>query len=86
MSKVLSVNIQNIRGIFNLKINLSLSPDVYAITGVNGIGKSTLLTCITPRLHRPTSFEVLKSIATNESSIEYTIGDETEIWKYDGSQ
>ena len=42
MKNTLTVEIQNIRGIGHLKINMPLTPDVYAITGINGIGKSTL--------------------------------------------
>ena len=38
MKNILTVEIQNIRGIGHLKINMPLTPDVYAITGINGIG------------------------------------------------
>ena len=55
--------------------------NVYAITGINGIGKSTLLSCITPRLKRPISFSSVSDILTNESSIVYRIDGIEECWK-----
>ena len=80
MKKMLSVDIRNIKGINNLKIDMPLIPDVYAITGVNGIGKSTLLSCITPRLKRPVSFSSLTEFASEDSSISYQINDTEENW------
>lgn len=80
MGKVLSVEIQDVRGIGHLKIEMPLSPDVYAITGINGIGKSTLLSCITPRLKRPVSFSLLTEFASESSFIKYNIDSEEEKW------
>lgn len=80
MKKMLSVEIQNVRGIGHLKIDMPLTPDVYAITGVNGIGKSTLLTCITPRLKRPVSFSTLTEFSSEDSSIKYQIDSTVEMW------
>ena len=80
MNTILSVEVQNIRGIGRLKIHMPLTPDVYAITGVNGIGKSTLLTCITSRLKRPVSFSPLTEFSSKDSSIKYQIGSTTEVW------
>ena len=53
MNYKLSLEIHNIKGIKEMTIDMALRPDLYAITGINGIGKSTLLSCITPRLKRP---------------------------------
>ena len=71
MKNILTVEIQNIRGIGHLKINMPLTPDVYAITGINGIGKSTLLSCITPRLKRPVSFDSLTEFSAE--MMQYTV-------------
>lgn len=81
MNNHLYVEIQKVKGIGSLSINLPLEPDVYAITGINGIGKSTLLSCITPRLKRPISFSSISDILTNDSSIVYRINNEEERWK-----
>lgn len=84
MNNILSIEIQHIRGIGHLKINMPLKPDVYAITGINGVGKSTLLSCITPRLKRPVSFSSLTEFASEDSFIKYTIDAVEEIWTLQG--
>ena len=81
MDKNLYVEINRIKGIDNLSIKLPLEPDVYAITGINGIGKSTLLSCITPRLKPQISFSSISDILTRDSSIIYRIGSDEEHWK-----
>ena len=80
MKDILHVEIKNIKGIEELSINMPLNPDVYAITGINGIGKSTLLSCITPRLKRPVSFSSLSDKLTSDSSILYRINNKEELW------
>lgn len=80
MKDTLSIDIQNVKGIGHLRIEMPLTPDVYAITGINGIGKSTLLSCITPRLKRPVSFSALTEFASEASSIEYQINATKEQW------
>lgn len=83
MKNILSIEIQNIKGIGHLKIDMPLTPDVYAITGINGIGKSTLLSCITPRLKRPVSFSTLTEFSLETSSIKYQIDNIEEKWSVD---
>ena len=83
MKNILSIEIQNIKGIGHLKIDMPLTPDVYAITGINGIGKSTLLSCITPRLKRPVSFSTLTEFSSETSSIKYQIDNIEEKWSVD---
>ncbi|MBQ5995898.1 MAG: AAA family ATPase [Clostridia bacterium] len=68
MVKSLSVEINNIKGINKLKIDMPLEPDVYAITGLNGIGKSTLLSSIACRLVRPINFNFLNNQDYNDAS------------------
>lgn len=80
MKDVLSVEIQNVKGIKHLNIDMPLTPDVYAITGINGIGKSTLLSCITPRLKRPISFSQLEKFSSEDSFIRYRINSTEENW------
>lgn len=80
MNNILTVEIRNIKSINHLKIDMPLKPDVYAITGVNGIGKSTMLSCITPRHKRPVSFSALTEFASETSSIKYRINSIEEKW------
>lgn len=81
MESVLSVKIRNVKNIKELAIELPLKPDLYAITGINGIGKSTLLSCISPRLKRPISFSFLDREAADGGEIEYQIDNEIEVWR-----
>ena len=81
MESVLSVKIRNVKNIKELMMELPLKPDLYAITGINGIGKSTLLSCISPRLKRPVSFSFLDREAADGGEIEYQIDNEIEIWR-----
>lgn len=79
-NNILTVEIRNVKGINHLKIDMPLNPDVYAITGINGIGKSTMLSCITPRLKRPVSFSSLTEFTSETSSIKYKINSAEENW------
>ena len=82
MNKKLHVEINNIKGISSLEIDMPLKPDVYAITGINGIGKSTVLSSIAPRLVRPINFSMLRPFDyTDDSFISFTIDENTEKWQ-----
>lgn len=85
-NNILTVEIRNVKGIDLLKIDMPLNPDVYAITGVNGIGKSTMLSCITPRLKRPVSFAALTKFASETSSIKYRINSNEENWTVENEE
>ncbi len=80
MKDKLCIEIHGVRGIGHLQINMPLAPDVYAITGINGIGKSTLLSCITPRLKHPISFTSLSDSTAEDSTIKFRIGEDEETW------
>lgn len=86
MNNDLLIEIGNIKGINKLEINMSLEPNVYAITGINGIGKSTLLSCVSPRLKRPINFLSLTNYANENSYIKYKVGDNEEIWNIYNNQ
>lgn len=86
MKNNLSVEINHIKGINNLKINMPLKPDVYAITGINGIGKSTLLSCITPRLKRPISFTPLSLLSEEGAFIKYILDETEETWTLENGE
>ena len=80
--KKLHVKINKIKGISSLEIDIPLKPDVYAITGINGIGKSTVLSSIAPRLVRPINFSMLRPFDyTEDSFISFTIDENTEKWQ-----
>ena len=89
MLNKLRVEFENLRGISHCDVDIPLEPDVYAITGINGIGKSTLMMAISPivrskREFTPAkrNFSSFRNIDFNENTyIKYTIGEKYEIWK-----
>lgn len=83
----LHVKINKVKGISSLEIDMPLNPDVYAITGINGIGKSTVLSSIAPRLMRPIKFSMLRPFDyTEDSFICFTMNGITEKWMPNGSR
>lgn len=81
-TKILDLEIHKIKGISSLKMSLPLKPDVYAITGINGIGKSTVLSSIAPRLVRPINFSMLRPFDyADDSFISFAIDGNTEKWQ-----
>lgn len=86
MKNHLSVDIEKIKGIDHLHIDMPLEPDVYAITGINGIGKSTMLSCITPRLKRPVAFSSLTDFVSSDTMIKYKLNEKEEIWRLKDGQ
>lgn len=79
---ILQIKIKNIRSISFLEMNMPLNPDVYAITGINGIGKSTVLSAISPRLVRPVNFSMLRTFDYKaDSYISYSLNGVNEVWK-----
>lgn len=86
MKNHLSVDIEKIKGIDYLHIDMPLEPDVYAITGINGIGKSTMLSCITPRLKRPVAFSSLTDFASSDTMIKYKLNEKEEVWRLKDGQ
>lgn len=52
MTNILNLQIQNLRGIKSLTIDLNLKPGIYAITGKNATGKSTIMAAISTIFYR----------------------------------
>ena len=52
MANYLKVTIEKLRGIKKLDISLNLSPGIYAITGQNASGKSTLMASLASIFYR----------------------------------
>lgn len=77
----LTLDINNVRGIKKLEFTFPLDPGVYAITGPNGIGKSTVL-MLMAQIFRFVPFDALLRpfSYTNNSSLSFKIGNNIEKW------
>ena len=92
MKNILDIEISEIRGIKSLKVSLNLKPGIYAITGKNASGKSSLIASLSAIFYR----RILSSYFQNTKSntfIKYNIDGETMVakkindtrWEFDGN-
>lgn len=80
MKDILEINMHNIRGIKELRISLNLEPDIYAITGQNASGKSTLIASIACLFYQKILYRLL--ITKEKSGINYSRNDKrTSVYK-----
>ena len=91
MTNILNLQIQNLRGIKSLTIDLNLKPGIYAITGKNATGKSTIMAAISTIFYRNTIHMYFQS-STADSIIECKCDDKVlkitrrdeSHWNFDG--
>lgn len=82
----LQMNIHNIKSIDNLEINLPLDKGLYAITGQNGSGKSTVATCAASVFYFNMPMHTYFGKTGPDSSITFRLGNLTTSWtKKDGN-
>lgn len=91
MNDSLNIKLTNIKGIASLSIDLSLKPGIYAITGKNATGKSTLIASIASIFYR----QILASFFHNtdtSSRIQYDLEGEkmsasinNGVWNFSGT-
>jgi len=76
------LTIKNIKSFDDFIIDLSLDKGLYAITGTNGVGKSSLMSLLAkPFLPKILSAN-FSSSANENSEVTYRIGDSKEIYKF----
>ena len=79
----LSVSIDNVKGLDHLKLTLPLEAGIYAITGNNGTGKSTIINCMAQMIARNhpgvglTSYEVKAN-----SCVKITCDERSATWRF----
>lgn len=78
----LEMTINNIKSIKHLKIDLPIDKGLYAITGQNGSGKSTVVTCASSVFFNMTMKDYFGSTAS-DASIEFQYGDAHKFYKKD---
>ena len=81
----LNVKIQKIKSINNLEISLPVDKGLYAITGQNGSGKSTVVTCAS------TVFFTLPmndyfGVTESDARIDFDLAGAKRSWYKDGSK
>ena len=67
----LTIQIHNVKNIEDLEITLTTTPGIYAITGENGTGKSTLLACATFTFNRFTDLTNFLGAPQKNAYIKY---------------
>ncbi len=78
MAEFLNVKIENLRGIKKLELQLNLSPGIYAITGQNSSGKSTLMASLASIFYRNLTYKYFNH-AKNDNSRIYVSNDDKSL-------
>ena len=78
------MKIKNIKCIKELTFAFPLEPGIYAITGENGSGKSTVISCASSVFYQMPMTEYFGR--PNNASIEFTLGDATRKWIFNGQK
>jgi len=78
---MLEIEIVNIRNIKNVKLSLPFSNGLYAITGINGIGKSTIFSALSRVVYRGALKNYFRKDGDNSSSITYRLNGIENIWQ-----
>lgn len=69
MAEYLHIKIEELRGIKELEIDLNLSPGIYAITGQNSSGKSTLMAGLASIFYRDLTHKYFNNSSSSDSKI-----------------
>lgn len=77
---MISLTLVNIKGL-NGDIEIPLKNDVFGIVGGNGCGKSTIMSMLS-KLVPPYTFRLNDSDYVSASSIDFTVGDQTNAWAF----
>jgi DNA repair ATPase RecN len=78
---MIELDILNVKNITNLKISLPYKKGLYAITGINGIGKSTIFTALAKLVYKSALDKYLKFDGDGTSKIAYTLDGVTNVFE-----
>lgn len=81
----LSININNIKSISSLTINLPLKKGLYGITGQNASGKSTLVTCAASAFFNMQMNEYFGK-TPDDASISFELNGAKKFWRKEGGR
>lgn len=71
---MLKIEIEKFRGINHLELDLPFEKGLFAISGENAVGKSTLFNVLSKLVYRSAFSKYLSKEGTNESFIKFSIG------------
>lgn len=77
---MLELEIENVRNIKKVKLSLPFSKGLYAVTGVNGIGKSTIFSALSKVVYRGALKNYFRSDGNEKSKIIYRLNGIENIW------
>lgn len=78
----LKVTIQNIKAIGNLTLELPVEKGLYAITGENATGKSTITMCAASLFYHFNAKQYFGEVSPN-SSVSFELNNNTQSYSYD---
>ena len=81
----LIMTVENVKAIKKLKFSFPLESGLYAITGENSSGKSTLVTCASSVFYNMPMYDYIGR-PSQDAVIEFQLGDSSRKWIYTGGQ
>ncbi|MER0170683.1 MAG: hypothetical protein DU489_08785 [Nitrosomonas sp.] len=77
---MLELEMENVKGIKKIKLSLPFSKGLYAITGINGIGKSTIFSALSKVVYRGALKNYFRNDGNENSKIIYRLNGIENIW------
>ena len=81
MNGILEVEIKDVKCIKDFKIKIPFKPGLYAITGDNGIGKSTIFNILSKLVYRAAFQKFLKNDGSSNSKIIFRLNGVENVWE-----
>lgn len=78
---MLELEIENLKDIKKIKLSLPFSKGLYAVTGVNGIGKSTIFSALARVVYKGALRNYFRNDGTDNSKITYRLNGVENIWE-----
>ena len=78
---MLELEIENLKNIKGVKLSLPFTKGLYAVTGVNGIGKSTIFSALSKVVYRGALKNYFRNDGVENSKITYRLNGVENIWE-----
>ena len=77
---MLKLHIENLKNIRSVKLELPFNKGLYAITGINGIGKSTIFSALSKIVYRGALQNYFKNDGDQSTKITYSLNGRDNVW------